>query len=156
MIFKKSFIIAAACCWFIAGCGQKASEPATATQAVQPGNAWHPPAAGQVVAQYEERITGDQLNEKYFRVTVLATEGSAEGRYRLRLGYGFNINEADVGLPRWTGNAVLKPVLRKAAGPYHCILGFDAGDGEFHELYDIDAGTGDVHFKKIRAYYISR
>jgi hypothetical protein len=113
---------------------------------------WQPPAAGASVAEYKERVTDDNLNEKYFRVTVIATEKSKEGAYRLKLEYGFNINETEVQLPEWN-KAVLQPVLKKGEGNYHCLLGFDTGDGQFHELYMINAEGGDIRLKQTKGYY---
>ena len=116
---------------------------------------WQPPAAGDIVTQYKERVAEDNLNEKYFRITVIATEDSKAGSYRLKLEYGFNINETEVRLPEWNKGVILKPVLKKGNGNYHCLLGFDTGDGEFHELYTIDAGGGDIRMKQTKGYYKS-
>ncbi|WP_118951432.1 hypothetical protein [Taibaiella helva] len=144
------------CCLLsLAACSGTATDPASpkTTMATAP---WQPPAAGAEVARYKERVKEDQLNEKYFRVTVIATEASAEGLFRVKLEYGFNINETDVQLPEWTPGVVLKPVLQKAAGDYHCLLGFDAGDGIFHELYEIRAENGNVRLKQTKGYFKAR
>lgn len=114
---------------------------------------WEPPAPGAKVAQYAARVKEDNLNEKYFRVTVLATEASKEGSFNLKLEFGYNINETDIQLPQWTPGVVLKPLLQQAEGAYHCLLGFDAGDGVFHELYDIRAENGNVRMKQTKGYF---
>ncbi len=114
---------------------------------------WQPPAPGVIVATYKERVTEDKLNEKYFKVTVTATESSSEGKYQLKLEYGFNINETDIQLPEWNQGVVLKPVLTGGKSPYHCFLGFDTGDGQFHELYEINAEGGDIRLKQTKGYY---
>ena len=114
---------------------------------------WKPPAAGAVVARYQERVTEDQLNEKYFRVTATTTKRSREGEFQLKLEYGFNINETSIELPQWTGDTIPKPVVRKAEGQYHCQLGFDTGNGQFHELYDIRAENGNVRMKQTKGYF---
>ena len=128
-----------------------ATEPSVAKQ-VQ----WQPPAAGATVTEYKERVTDDPLNEKYFKVIVIATEGSREGSYKLKLEYGFNMNETEVKLPEWTKGVALQPVLKKGEGNYHCLLGFDTGDGEFHELYTINAEGGDIRLKQTKGYYKSQ
>jgi hypothetical protein len=114
---------------------------------------WQPPAAGTVVDKYEERVTEDQLNEKYFRVTVKSMDKSKEGEYALKLEYGFNINETTITFPKWTNNIALRPIVKGGQEKYSCLIGFDAGDGEFHELYEVKALNGDITFKQIRAYY---
>jgi len=115
--------------------------------------AWEPPATGTTIAEYKERVTEDNLNDKYFRVTVKTTDYSREGAYRLKLEYGYNINETDIQLPEWHKGTFLKPVLKKGAGQYHCLLGFDAGDGKFRELYLINAEGGDIRLKQTKGYY---
>lgn len=114
---------------------------------------WNPPPAGTIVDKAEERITEDRLNEQYFRVTVTSTETSKEGSFLLKLEYGFNINETTVDLPKWTKGVVLKPVLKKGAGHYHGLLGFDTGNGQFRELYDISVKNGNVVLKQTKGYY---
>ncbi len=114
---------------------------------------WQPPAAGSVVDKQEQRITEDNLNESYFRVSVISTDSSKAGVYNLKLEYGYNINEVPIGLPAWTGNAVLKPVLRQGTGKYHCLVGFDTGDGQFRELYEVTVVNGTVKFKQTHGYY---
>jgi hypothetical protein len=114
---------------------------------------WNPPPAGTVVDKFQERVAEDNLNEKYFRITVIATEESKAGAYLLKLEYGFNINETTIDLPKWTNGTVLKPVLKKGAGAYSCLLGFDTGDGQFRELYAIKAQGGDVTLKQTKGYY---
>lgn len=124
----------------------------------QPGTLktmWEPPAAGTTVAEYKERVTEDNLNEKYFRVTVKTTDLSPEGAYLLKLEYGYNINETDIRLPEWNKGTILKPVLKKGDGAYHCLLGFDAGDGRFRELYLINAEGGNIRLKQTKGYYKS-
>lgn len=153
LMFRQVFPLL--CCFLALGC-QSPDTKQPAAQAVAQKTVWQPPAPGTVVDRYQERITEDKLNEKYFRVSVLATDRSKEGHFNLKLEYGFNINEVEVDLPQWTGGAVLKPLLQKGAGTYHCILGFDAGDGRFRELYEIKAENGDVRMKQIRGYYMTR
>jgi hypothetical protein len=114
---------------------------------------WNPPPAGTVVDKFQERVTEDKLNEKYFRITVMATEESKAGSYLLKLEYGFNINETTIDLPKWTNGTVLKPVLKKGPGVYSCLLGFDTGDGQFRELYEIKGKGGDVSLKQTKGYY---
>lgn len=114
---------------------------------------WQPPASGTVVAQYQKRITEDHLNEKYFRVTVTTTELSSEGEYNLKLESGFNINETKVELPKWTDGIIVKPVLKEGPEKYHCLLGFDIGDGQFHEMYEIKDNDGNIKLKQIKGYY---
>lgn len=139
---------------FLYGCKQDNTSGEKQPAASEEAGYWSPPAAGTVVAEHKERVTEDNLNEKYFSVTVFATEQSKEGTYRLKLEYGFNRNETDLQLPEWTQGAVLKPILKKQ-GKYHCLLGFDAGDGQFRELYDINAADGDIRMKQIKGYYKS-
>jgi hypothetical protein len=114
---------------------------------------WNPPPAGTVVDKFQERVAEDNLNEKYFRITVISTEDSKAGAYLLKLEYGFNINETTIDLPKWTNGTVLKPVLKKGAETYSCLLGFDTGDGQFRELYSIKAQGGDVTLKQTKGYY---
>lgn len=114
---------------------------------------WNPPPAGTIIDKFQERVTEDNLNEKYFRVTVISTEESKAGTYLLKLEYGFNINETTIDLPKWTNGAVLKPALKKGAGIYSCLLGFDTGDGQFRELYEIKAKGGDISLKQTKGYY---
>jgi hypothetical protein len=134
------------------------SAPATqqTTDATVTKVQWQPPAAGATVTEYKERVTDDNLNEKYFRVTVIATESSKEGTYRLKLEYGFNINETEVHLPEWNKGVTLKPLLKKGDGNYHCLLGFDTGDGQFRELYTINAEGGDIRLKQPKGYFKSQ
>ncbi|WP_118972331.1 hypothetical protein [Taibaiella koreensis] len=136
----------------LAACSGTKTDPAT-SKAPATVQQWQPPATGAQVAQYKERVKEDNLNEKYFRITVIATEASPEGNFKLKLEYGFNINETDIMLPEWTPGVVLKPVLQKAEGDYHCLLGFEAGDGIFHELYDIRAENGNVRMKQTKGYF---
>ena len=128
----------------------KQEEQATAPKAV---NQWQPPAAGSVVAKQEQRITEDNLNESYFRVSIISTDSSKAGFYNLKLEYGYNINEVPIGLPAWTGNTVLKPLLQQGSGRYHCLVGFDAGDNRFRELYEVTVVNGNVKFKQTHGYY---
>lgn len=116
-------------------------------------SAWLPPAAGRLVDKMEERITEDNLNEVYFRVSIISTDSSKAGFYTLKLEHGYNINEVPLELPAWTGNTVLKPVLKKGAGKYHCLVGFDAADNQFHELYEVTVVNGNVKFKQTHGYY---
>lgn len=143
------------CLLFLAACTGTTTDPAAPETAVA-AKPWQPPAPGAEVARYKERVKEDQLNEKYFRVTVIATDASPEGNFRLKLEYGFNINETDIMLPEWTPGVILKPVLQKGTGDYHCLLGFDAGDGIFHELYEIRAENGNVRLKQTRGYFKSK
>lgn len=114
---------------------------------------WQPPAAGSVVGKMEQRITEDNLNESYFRVSIISTDSSKAGFYNLKLEYGYNINEVPVGLPAWTGDTVLKPVLQQGTGKYHCLVGFDTGDNQFRELYEVTVVNGNVKFKQTHGYY---
>lgn len=114
---------------------------------------WNPPLAGTIVDKFQERVTEDNLNEKYFRITVISTEDSKAGAYLLKLEFGFNINETTIDLPKWTNGTILKPVLKKGVGAYSCLLGFDTGDGQFRELYAIKAQDGDVTLKQTKGYY---
>jgi len=148
-------LISLACFTFLYSCKSGSPEKSEKPAAVQEAT-WEPPAAGTEVARYTERVKEDKLNEKYFRVIVKATPDSRSGNFLLRLEYGFNINETAIDLPAWTGNAVLKPVLQKGEGAYHCLLGFDAGDGQFRELYDIRVDNGDVRLKQTKGYYTPR
>jgi hypothetical protein len=114
---------------------------------------WNPPPAGTAVDKFQERVAEDNLNEKYFRITVVSTEESKEGSYLLKLEYGFNINETTIDLPKWTKGTILKPILKKGPEQYSCLLGFDIGDGQFRELYLIKANSGDISLKQTKGYY---
>lgn len=137
----------------LAACHQDNSPGRNQSSATGNVKQWQPPASGATVATYKERVTEDKLNEKYFTVTVKATENSSEGKYQVKLEYGFNINETDIQLPEWNHGVVLKPMLTKGKSPYHCLLGFDTGDGQFHELYEINAEGGDIRLKQTKGYY---
>jgi len=114
---------------------------------------WTPPAAGEKVAQWEERITEDQLNESYFRVSVISTPGSAEGHYQLSLEYGFNVNETELNLPKWPEQTVLKPLLKQGEDRYQCRIGFDPGDGIFRPLYLVTVVNKNIRLKQTHQYY---
>lgn len=116
-------------------------------------SAWQPPAAGKVVDKMEERITEDNLNEVYFRVSIISTDSSKAGFYTLKLEHGYNINEVPLELPAWTGNTILKPMVKQGTGKYHCLVGFDAADNQFHELYEVTVVNGNVKFKQTHGYY---
>lgn len=118
-------------------------------------NTWTPPAAGTTVAKLEEKIATDKLNNTYFRVEIISTETSKEGHYNVKLEYGFNKNETTIDLPALPANAILKPVLQKGTEAFHCILGFDTGDGKFNELYQISVTDGDIKMKQTKGYYAS-
>lgn len=138
----------------IAGCGQTdTSEQKKDKEQIPSVASWNPPPAGTVVDKIQERITEDNLNEKYFRVEVLTTENSKAGSYLLKLEQGFNKNETTIDLPKWTGGTVLKPVLQKGAEKYSCIIGFDTGDGQFHELYQVKTDGGNLKLKQTKGYY---
>lgn len=136
----------------LAGCRQN-ERPVNQDHQENVSQQWSPPPEGTVVDKFQERVTEDNLNEKYFRITVISTKESKAGAYLLKLEYGFNINETTIDLPKWTGGTVLKPVLKKGAGTYSCLLGFDTGDGQFRELYAIRAKGGDVTLKQTKGYY---
>lgn len=136
----------------LAGCGQQNTQEQPGKKELK--SQWQPPAAGTVVAKVEERITEDELNEKYFRVEVIATADSKDGNYNLKLAQGFNENETTIDLPKWVGGVILKPVLKKGDKKYSCDIGFDTGDGQFRELYQVRVnGEGNITLKQTRGYY---
>jgi hypothetical protein len=137
----------------LAGCHQPSPPEQKDKEQVTPASTWTPPPAGTVVDQIKERITEDNLNEKYFSVVVVATENSKTGSYLLKLEQGFNKNETIIDLPKWTGGATLKPVLQKGTEKYSCIIGFDTGDGQFHEFYQVKAEGGNLKLKQTTGYY---
>lgn len=114
---------------------------------------WQPPAAGTVVAQYQKRIGKDKLNVSYFKVEMISTDNSKAGEYLMKFAYGYNANEKTIELPKWTGNTVLKPVIKEGLGDYACLVGFEANDNQFHELYEVKAINNDVSVKQTRGYY---
>jgi hypothetical protein len=134
----------------------------TNTAAEQPVNesgrndAWTPPAAGTTVAEYEKAIENDPLNKRSFKVQVITTDSSDQGRYMVRMEWGHNRGDRYIALPDWTGSVLLKPLLQPGSDAYHCLLGFDANDNEFHELYEIKALDGDISLKQTRGYYTER
>lgn len=117
-------------------------------------NHWQVPPAGARIDQLEQRITEDQLNKTFFRVTLISTELSVDGVYKVMLEYGFNRNETQISLPRWPDNAVLRPVLKAGKKPYQCYLGFDTGDGIFHELYDISVENKNIRMRQSYNYIL--
>lgn len=156
MIMLRYLLLSLYAVLFLSACGggsraEKSADDVTVVMS----DRWQPPAAGTQVAGYKERVTEDDLNEKYFRVSVITTDSSAKGHYRLKLEYGYNINETEITLPEWTDEIIVKPVLQKGNGPYQCLLGFDTGDGVFRELYLISAGGGDIRLKQTQRYYKS-
>lgn len=141
--------------WLVvmAACSQQKGKDAPEGPQKEAIKSWDPPAAGTVVDKIEERITEDELNNTYFRVTLSTTATSKAGHYTLKLEHGFNINETDIDLPKWVGGATVKPVLQKGAGKYSCLVGFDAGDGQFHELYQVTVNSGSIALKQTKRYY---
>ncbi len=71
----------------------KGKEPKAVTEQ------WQPPVAGSIVDKTAQRVTEDNLNESYFRVSIISTDSSKAGHYILKLEYGYNINEVPVSLP---------------------------------------------------------
>lgn len=142
-----AFILLASC-----GSAPEKSKPS----ATIPSGSWTPPAAGTEVARYQEKIHGDNLNESYFKVVIRSTENSAKGAYTARLDYGQNSNETAIELPQWHNGVIVKPVLKKADGDYHLLLGFDTGDGQFHELYEISVENKNIRLKQTTGYYPSK
>lgn len=133
------------------GCG---NAPKQSKDNAIPTTSWNPPAAGTVVAKYEERFNKDNLNEAYFRVIVRATDSSKSGHFAVEMDGGENKNETEIDLPKWTPGSVLKPVLKKGDSTYECLLGFDAGDGQFKDLYLIKADDKkSITMKQIKGYY---
>ncbi len=137
---------------FTLACNRPVESTATITQ--QAPDWWTPPAAGQVVDQLEQRVTEDKLNKKFFRVTLLSTEESQAGIYVIQLAFGHNNAEREITLPRWTGDLILKPVLKEGSEKYHCLMGFEANDGQFHELYEIKIVDGDIVFRETHKYFL--
>jgi hypothetical protein len=136
-------------------CGDKAATGTKGLEEKPAAKQWEPPAAGSIVDKMEQRITEDNLNEVYFRVSIISTDSSKSGHYVLKLEHGYNVNDVPVSLPLWTDNVVLKPMLQRGTGKYHCLVGFDASDNKFHELYEVTVVNESIKFKQTRGYYQS-
>jgi len=115
---------------------------------------WQPPQAGTTIADFKQRITEDQLNELYFKVSILSTEQSRRGRYTLKLAYGHNEHEVPLTLPEWTKGTILKPMIKPGKERYHCFIGFSANDHTFHEFYEVAVQDGTIKLKQTKAYYL--
>lgn len=151
----KFKLIAALSLFALYSCGNDTTSDTKVPTEKPAAKQWQPPAAGTVVDKMEQRIAEDNLNESYFRVSIISTDSSETGHYILKLEYGYNINEVPVGLPAWTNNTVLRPMLQRGTGKYHCLVGFDANDDTFHELYEITVVHENIKFKQTRGYYQS-
>ncbi len=135
------------------GCGENpaAMQASIKQEAREP--AWKPPVAGTIVDRLEQRIKEDQLNDAYYRVSVISTDSSAQGVYLLKLEYGFNSNETTITLPKWHEGVQLKPVLKAGPEPYQCLIGFSAEDDRFHEYYEAVSESGSIRLKQTTGYY---
>ena len=151
----KLKLIAALLLLSLYSCGNKTGTGTESKEGQPAAEQWQPPAAGSIVDKREQRITEDNLNESYFRVSIISTDSSKAGHYLLKLEYGYNINEVPVTFPAWTNNVVLRPLLQKGQGKYHCLVGFEANDNQFHELYEITVVNENIKFKQTRGYYKS-
>ena len=116
---------------------------------------WQPPAPGTEVAQIKERIAEDKLNEKYFKIRLIATDSSDRGYYLLTLNYAFSENQTVISFPKWSNDAYPKPVLQKGDKRYQALLGFDAGDGNLHPYYEIKADSKSLTLKKTNDYVLA-
>jgi hypothetical protein len=134
---------------FCYGCQNK-GEPKKA----QVVNHWKAPAPGTRIDRLEQRITEDRLNKVFFRVTLISTEYSTDGIYKVMLEYGFNRHETQITLPDWPNHTVLRPELKSGAEPYQCYLGFDSGDGIFHELYEISVEDKNIRMRQSYNYVL--
>lgn len=136
-----------------AGCGQPTKNNSQQTMQAKPENrGWVPPSAGKPIAGYKERIREDQLNDLYFSVSVVTTDSSRKGLYKVDIAYGYATHETHITLPKWTGDIYLKPVLKKGDEPYEVFLGFEAGDSTFHPYYEIKAVENAIKMEKVMAY----
>lgn len=139
--------------WLFAAC-KDSSNAVGDTASKEQVNSYVVPKPGTVVATMEQAIANDDLNKRKFKVSVIADEHSDVGIYKVKLEYGFNINETTIELPEWTEGVVLKPLLEKAEEQNYFKIGFGAGDGKFRELYDVKADqSGTVSLKKTTGYY---
>lgn len=118
-------------------------------------NNWTPPVPGQVIAEYKERITDDKINDSYFLVQILSTDISKDGLFDLVLGFGQNLNNTTLELPKWNDETILKPVIKKGEKEFQCYIGFEAGDSLFHELYKVSVQDKNIRLKQTKAYSLS-
>lgn len=140
----------------ITGCDHTTNNQQEQQTVVSQEQLWTPPPPGNVADQFEKRVDEDQLNEKYFRVTIISTERSTNGAYLLKLEYGHNINERNIQLPSWLGDTPLRPSIKEGNDKYHCYIGFEANDNQFRELYEVKATNGDISLKQTRQYYLEK
>ena len=117
---------------------------------------WTPPAPGELVAEFKEKIQDDPLNDTYFEVSILSTDISKEGMYELVLGYGKNINTTTLEMPKWKEGIVLKPAIQKGEKKLQCYIGFIAEDSLFHEFYKVSAEDKNIRLKQTKAYSLTK
>lgn len=114
------------------------------------------PPPGTVVDSLVQEIADDPLNNRLFKVRILATNASATGLFNLELTYGHNFNATEIVLPAWTDDVILRPQIRAGEKPYECFIGFDAGDGIFRELYKVSSDNGTLRLKQTMSYVIEQ
>lgn len=139
---------------FLLSCQSESIKTEQTVHQEPPGPQWEIPPAGTVVAEYSERIKEDKINESYFKVQIIATNKSNEGKYDLHLNYGKNENKTTLELPEWLDGIVLKPALKKGSEPYQCFIGFEANDNKFHEFFEVKVENKDIKMNQTRAYYL--
>lgn len=151
MNYKVTFLFLA----LLMGCHSKPKEiEASKQEPVTLKQQWTPPAPGEIVAEYSEKIEENRLNDAYFKVIIRSTENSKNGIFDLELIYEQNENTTTLELPEWTDGIVLKPVIKKGENQYECLIGFEAGTHEFLEFYIVVIEDKNIRMTQTRIYYL--
>jgi len=146
----KIFILAAIILLVIA-CGQQAgnnpkndSNAGTNTSSVNLNRDNPKPEATQ---QYEQKVK-DDLNNWFFRVKLYETE--KRFTYRISLQYEEVSGEDEITFPNLGTDP--KPLIKKGAGDYECIIGFMDKEDNFREYKKVHVLDGNLKITTLKSY----